>query len=473
MNLIDSTIVVVFCFLFSISNAQYLVEVLEHTSFDTQRVVTRCEATGATFGQSVVDFSFSDKAVGCAVFAEPRKACGPVKLRPLKNESECDSYFAVVERGNCSFSEKAYHVQNAHPFGFDAMIVYNTDKKSPIPMSDGKYADDVNVPVVMVYYACMRSIMGQYSAAAGYRVMFKASPGYYDLIKYLVPFVVIVGFCFIILFVSLIIRLCRERRRLARKRLSRSNLRKIPVKKYKLGEEAETCAICLEDFRANDKVRELPCRHIYHQKCIDPWLTKNRKVCPICKRKVGPSNGSDSSDSDSERNTVSTTLPANSRDVDPLIRNAQPMPTSEVHVPQPNHQFRWFQRRSEAHRSVDQPTTSGVAQNSVYLTPNLTQNDDEHRSESLFSRLRNGMTVALQHLRQHFTPTPSNVHSRLDNDDSLSNMGLDTEVAHRLQAPHPNVVGNENNAYDRSSANSMSTVCVEVESAPADPNHQV
>ena len=24
----------------------------------------------------------------------------------------------------------------------------------------------------------------------------------------------------------------------------------------------------------------------YHTKCIDPWLTRNRRVCPVCKRRV-------------------------------------------------------------------------------------------------------------------------------------------------------------------------------------------
>lgn len=33
-------------------------------------------------------------------------------------------------------------------------------------------------------------------------------------------------------------------------------------------------------------MRILPCRHAYHTKCIDVWLTKNRRVCPVCKRKV-------------------------------------------------------------------------------------------------------------------------------------------------------------------------------------------
>ena len=35
----------------------------------------------------------------------------------------------------------------------------------------------------------------------------------------------------------------------------------------------------------------------YHMKCIDPWLTKSKRNCPVCKRKVIPG---DDSDTDSE-----------------------------------------------------------------------------------------------------------------------------------------------------------------------------
>lgn len=37
----------------------------------------------------------------------------------------------------------------------------------------------------------------------------------------------------------------------------------------------------------------------YHAKCIDPWLTRNRRVCPVCKRRV-VARGEQLSDSDSE-----------------------------------------------------------------------------------------------------------------------------------------------------------------------------
>lgn len=37
----------------------------------------------------------------------------------------------------------------------------------------------------------------------------------------------------------------------------------------------------------------------YHTKCIDPWLTRNRRVCPVCKRRV-IARGENLSDIDSD-----------------------------------------------------------------------------------------------------------------------------------------------------------------------------
>ncbi|KAK6057774.1 hypothetical protein COOONC_04668 [Cooperia oncophora] len=119
----------------------------------------------------------------------------------------------------------------------------------------------VRIPVLMISYQCMIAINITYPASQGYIVQIKVSPGYYDLFRYLIPFVVVVGFCFIVLLISLAIRLCRERRRVARKRLSKRNLRKIPTKKFRKGDEPETCAICLDDFIEGEKLRVLPCRH--------------------------------------------------------------------------------------------------------------------------------------------------------------------------------------------------------------------
>lgn len=49
---------------------------------------------------------------------------------------------------------------------------------------------------------------------------------------------------------------------------------------------ATTCAVCLEDFEMGDKVREMPCQHIFHVTCIDPWLIRHNRLCPTCKRDI-------------------------------------------------------------------------------------------------------------------------------------------------------------------------------------------
>ena len=41
----------------------------------------------------------------------------------------------------------------------------------------------------------------------------------------------------------------------------------------KLGADSE-CAICTESLVLNDKMQELPCKHIFHPPCLKPWLVK-------------------------------------------------------------------------------------------------------------------------------------------------------------------------------------------------------
>jgi hypothetical protein len=41
------------------------------------------------------------------------------------------------------------------------------------------------------------------------------------------------------------------------------------------------CAICLSDFEIGDRVRVLPCGHVFHLEEVDPWLIKQRRVVSI------------------------------------------------------------------------------------------------------------------------------------------------------------------------------------------------
>lgn len=50
-----------------------------------------------------------------------------------------------------------------------------------------------------------------------------------------------------------------------------------------------TCPICLDDFTSGETtVRELPCNHIFHPECIDPFLRDNSSLCPMCKKSSLP-----------------------------------------------------------------------------------------------------------------------------------------------------------------------------------------
>ncbi|XP_020105418.1 E3 ubiquitin-protein ligase At4g11680-like [Ananas comosus] len=46
--------------------------------------------------------------------------------------------------------------------------------------------------------------------------------------------------------------------------------------------ENPECCICLAKYRERDEVRQLPCSHLFHLRCVDRWL-RIISCCPLCK----------------------------------------------------------------------------------------------------------------------------------------------------------------------------------------------
>lgn len=71
--------------------------------------------------------------------------------------------------------------------------------------------------------------------------------------------------------------------------MRRKALRAMPTLVYSAasasaGADSPSCAICLADFEAGERVRVLPkCNHGFHVCCVDRWLLA-RSTCPTCRQ---------------------------------------------------------------------------------------------------------------------------------------------------------------------------------------------
>ena len=46
----------------------------------------------------------------------------------------------------------------------------------------------------------------------------------------------------------------------------------------------QDCPICFDKIHENDS-SALPCMHVFHHRCIEPWLYQNN-TCPVCRHPV-------------------------------------------------------------------------------------------------------------------------------------------------------------------------------------------
>ncbi|GFG34194.1 hypothetical protein Cfor_08171 [Coptotermes formosanus] len=297
---------------------------------------------------------------GLVVMANPEDACSSIDQPPNNYTNNLGSWIVLIRRYGCSFEQKVRAAQQAN---YSAAIVHNVNSSELEPMS-AKDPEDIFIPSVFVGEDAGLILKANYQYKSNCFVIINDELPFNINIHLLLPFAIVVGICFFILLVFVVVKFIKDRRQQRRHRLPSSSLRKIPTAKFSKGDPYETCAICLEDYQEGEKLRILPCSHAYHSKCIDPWLTRNRRVCPVCKRKVF-AEGEHVSDTESESDTDDTT---------PLIRPSSYGTQGGTFVAQRENPFQRAARQQNRSGSVSSSSTLGDGSDSISSNTGIVSN---------------------------------------------------------------------------------------------------
>lgn len=61
----------------------------------------------------------------------------------------------------------------------------------------------------------------------------------------------------------------------------------LPTGTVDVAQLGNECQVCFETYTIGETFRTLPCMHIFHKDCIDPWLLSKRDpTCPVCLTKI-------------------------------------------------------------------------------------------------------------------------------------------------------------------------------------------
>eukprot|EP00547_Thalassionema_nitzschioides_P017661 CAMPEP_0194251594 /NCGR_PEP_ID=MMETSP0158-20130606/25710_1 /TAXON_ID=33649 /ORGANISM="Thalassionema nitzschioides, Strain L26-B" /LENGTH=346 /DNA_ID=CAMNT_0038988769 /DNA_START=169 /DNA_END=1209 /DNA_ORIENTATION=- len=230
----------------------------------------------------------------------------------------------LVRRGVCSFEEKALTaIAMGKKPGF--VIVYDDESHSDLIHMGASNRYDIDIHMLFVSYTTglkLRQMLREQKAnltieESLFVIMDGQFPDYYIayngasgiqewfliLTSGVLAFLTSIG-CFLI---------CAQAGFLAvdsqfafglnKGRMTKQQVLKFPTVKYEAGEgkiQQTCCPICIEEYEADEDLRQLPCHHKFHTECIVPWLERH-SVCPMCKVEV-------SNISEEEKSSVSPLL---------------------------------------------------------------------------------------------------------------------------------------------------------------------
>uniref|UniRef100_A0A672I577 RING-type domain-containing protein n=1 Tax=Salarias fasciatus TaxID=181472 RepID=A0A672I577_SALFA len=219
---------------------------------------------------------------------QDRQACEPgVRFPVLPNTA----WVALVAAGNCTYREK---IRNVASHNASAVVIYNCVVRGGsenISLSVCVCADTGDVVAIMIPEPKGREILALLEQRI--MVLLHITVGTRNLQKYVSrTSVVFVSISFIVLMIISLAWLVfyyiqRFRYANARDRNQVGLCELCAVCFFLEGQRSDfdNCAVCIEGYRPNDVVRILPCRHVFHKHCVDPWLQDHR-TCPMCKMNI-------------------------------------------------------------------------------------------------------------------------------------------------------------------------------------------
>ncbi|XP_041640835.1 RING finger protein 150a [Cheilinus undulatus] len=228
---------------------------------------------------------------------QDRQACDPnVRFPPVSPPNT--TWIALVAAGNCTYREKIRNVANHNA---SAVVIYNVGSSSSNDTITMPHPGTGDVVAVMIPEPKGREIVALLERQIS--VTLHITIGTRNLQKYVSrTSVVFVSISFIVLMIISLAWLVfyyiqrfryanardRNQRRLgdaAKKAISKLQVRTIKKGDKETESEFDNCAVCIEGYKPNDVVRILPCRHVFHKHCVDPWLQDHR-TCPMCKMNI-------------------------------------------------------------------------------------------------------------------------------------------------------------------------------------------
>ncbi|XP_004647783.1 E3 ubiquitin-protein ligase RNF128 isoform X2 [Octodon degus] len=242
----------------------------------------------------------------CGVYglASPvANAMGVVSIPKNNNYQACEDnteftntqkpWIALIERGNCTFSEK---IQTAGRRNADAVVIYNAPDtgNQTIQMANFGAGDIVAIMIGNLKGTkILQSIQRGIQVTMVIEVGKKHGPwvNHYSIFFVSVSFFIITAATvgYFIFYSARRLRNARAQSRKqrqlkadAKKAIGRLQLRTLKQGDKEIGPDGDSCAVCIELYKPNDLVRILTCNHIFHKTCVDPWLLEHR-TCPMCK----------------------------------------------------------------------------------------------------------------------------------------------------------------------------------------------